>query len=101
MVYAGRQDCRLYQASSITQNEAALAVVMGHEVSHAIFQHGNERMSQELAQRQLAVALYQSRLPISLQKHRICFLEPLESVPRLVCYFPFHENMNLKPTIGV
>ncbi len=31
-----------------TQNEAALAVVMGHEVSHAIFQHGNERMSQEL-----------------------------------------------------
>ncbi|HMK26785.1 MAG TPA: M48 family metallopeptidase [Chitinophagaceae bacterium] len=32
----------------ITQNEAALAVVMGHEVSHAIFQHGNERMSQGL-----------------------------------------------------
>ena len=29
----------------VTQNEAALAVVMGHEVSHAIFQHGNERMS--------------------------------------------------------
>ncbi|OQY93622.1 MAG: peptidase M48 [Sphingobacteriales bacterium UTBCD1] len=32
----------------ITQNEAALAVVMGHEVSHAIFNHGNERMSQQL-----------------------------------------------------
>ena len=31
-----------------TVNEAALAVVMGHEVSHAIFQHGNERMSQAL-----------------------------------------------------
>jgi predicted Zn-dependent protease len=31
-----------------TQNEAALAIVMGHEVSHAIFQHGNERMSQAL-----------------------------------------------------
>ncbi len=29
----------------ITQNEAALAVVMGHEVSHAVFNHGNERMS--------------------------------------------------------
>src|SRR4051812_4313211 len=25
----------------ITQNEAALAIVMGHEISHAIFQHGN------------------------------------------------------------
>ena len=32
----------------ITQNEAALAVVMGHEVSHAIFNHGNERMSQAM-----------------------------------------------------
>ena len=32
-----------------TQNEAALAIVMGHEVSHAIFQHGNERMSQALS----------------------------------------------------
>lgn len=44
-----------------TQNEAALAVVMGHEVSHAIFQHGNERMSQQLGAQAvetgLAVAL--------------------------------------------
>lgn len=32
----------------ITQNEAALAIVLGHEVSHAIFQHGNERISQQL-----------------------------------------------------
>jgi len=31
-----------------TQNEAGLAVGLGHEVSHAIFQHGNERMSQQL-----------------------------------------------------
>jgi predicted Zn-dependent protease len=45
----------------ITQNEAALANVLGHEISHAIFQHGNERMSQGLAQQLggvgLAVAL--------------------------------------------
>jgi predicted Zn-dependent protease len=32
----------------ISQNEAALAVVMGHEVSHALLQHGNQRMSQQL-----------------------------------------------------
>jgi len=31
-----------------TQNEAALAVVMGHEVTHAVLQHGNERMSQQM-----------------------------------------------------
>jgi predicted Zn-dependent protease len=41
----------------ITRNEAALAVVMGHEVSHAVFQHGNERMSQGLAQQLGGVAL--------------------------------------------
>jgi len=32
----------------ISQNEAALAIIMGHEISHAIFQHGNERISQQL-----------------------------------------------------
>jgi predicted Zn-dependent protease len=32
----------------VTQNEAALAAVVGHEVAHATAQHGNERMSQNL-----------------------------------------------------
>lgn len=41
----------------ITQNEAALANVLGHEISHAIFQHGNERMSQGLAAQGLGAGL--------------------------------------------
>lgn len=32
----------------ITQNENALAVVMGHEIAHAVAKHGNERMSQQM-----------------------------------------------------
>ena len=32
----------------ITKDEAGLAVVIGHEVSHAVARHGNERMSQAL-----------------------------------------------------
>ena len=41
----------------ITQNEAALAVVVGHEVSHALLLHGNTRMSQGLLQQLGGVAL--------------------------------------------
>jgi predicted Zn-dependent protease len=33
---------------AVTQTEAALAVVMGHEIAHTIARHGNERMSQGL-----------------------------------------------------
>jgi len=46
-----------------TRNEAALAIVVGHEITHAVFQHGNSRMSQGLLQElggaALSVALSQ------------------------------------------
>jgi len=32
----------------VTQNEAGLAIVLGHEISHAVLHHGQERMSQAL-----------------------------------------------------
>ncbi len=41
----------------ISQNEAALAFIMGHEVSHAIFQHGNERISQQLGAQAVGLGL--------------------------------------------
>lgn len=32
----------------VTQNETALAIVLGHEITHAVVGHGKERMSQEM-----------------------------------------------------
>src|ERR1051325_2486864 len=41
----------------ITQNEPALAIVLGHEIAHAVAQHGSERVSQGLLQQLGGVAL--------------------------------------------
>ena len=42
---------------TVTQNETALAIVMGHEIAHAVAKHGNERMSQAMVQQLGGIAL--------------------------------------------
>ena len=42
---------------TVTQNETALAIVMGHEIAHAIAKHGSERMSRAMVQQLGGTAL--------------------------------------------
>jgi predicted Zn-dependent protease len=53
----------------VTQDEASLAIVMGHEIAHAIARHGNERMSQGLIVQLggLALAIAVSQKPEATQ----------------------------------
>jgi predicted Zn-dependent protease len=41
---------------SVTQNETALAIVLGHEITHAVARHGNERISQAAVAQGIQVA---------------------------------------------
>jgi predicted Zn-dependent protease len=41
----------------VCEDEAGVAVVMGHEIAHAVARHGNERMSQQLAIQMGGIAL--------------------------------------------
>jgi Zn-dependent protease with chaperone function len=38
----------VYTGLPITKTETGLAVVLGHEIAHAIAKHGAERMTQQL-----------------------------------------------------
>lgn len=79
----------------ITQNEAALAVVVGHEVSHAIFQHGNERMSQGLFQQfgGVALSVLASSQPAATQN---LFMQAYGIGSQVVVLLPFSRKQELE-----
>lgn len=79
----------------VTQNEAALAVVMGHEVSHALLQHGNQRMSQGILASvgQVALAVAVANKP---QETQNLFLGAYGAGAQLGILLPFSRKNELE-----
>lgn len=79
----------------VTQNEAALAAVMGHEVSHALLQHGNQRMSQGIVQQLGGVALSVA-LANKPQETQNLFLGAYGAGSTVGVMLPFSRNHELE-----
>ena len=77
-----------------TKNENGLAVVLGHEIAHAIARHGNERMSQQLLYQlggmSLAVAMKEK--PQETQKLFMTAYAITGQVGILLPYSRLHET---------
>lgn len=79
----------------ITQNEEALAAVMGHEVCHALLQHGNQRMSQSLVQ-QMGGAALSVALSSRPQETRNLFLSAYGVGSQVGLMLPFSRTHELE-----
>jgi predicted Zn-dependent protease len=78
----------------ITRDETGLAVVMGHEIAHAIANHGNERMSQSMAVQLGSVALSEA-LSKQPEKTRNIFLSSYGVATQVGAMLPYsrlHER---------
>lgn len=77
----------------VTQDEKSLAVVMGHEIAHAIAQHGNERMSNGLVV-QLGGAVLSAALQTKPQLTHDLFLQSfgIGSALGMLKYSRSHES---------
>jgi len=77
----------------VTQDEKSLAVVMGHEIAHAIAQHGNERMSNAMMV-QLGGAVLSTALQTKPQLTHDIFMQSFGITSQLgmLSYSRSHES---------
>ncbi len=75
----------------VTQNEAALAIVLGHEITHAVANHGSERMSEGLIQ-QLGGAALSVALSSKPAETRNLFLQAYDAGSTIGVSLPHSRN---------
>lgn len=78
-----------------TQNETALAIVMGHEIAHALARHGNERMSQGLMQ-QMGVTALQVAVANKPQETQNLFMQAYGLGSQVGAILPFGRKQELE-----
>lgn len=78
-----------------TQNETALAIVMGHEIAHALARHGNERMSQGLMQ-QMGGAALQVALANKPQQTQMLYMQAYGLGSTVGAILPFGRKQELE-----
>jgi len=78
----------------LTRDENGLAVVMGHEIAHAVAKHGNERMSEALLVQLggVALSLALSRQPAQTSQIFMAVYGVTANVGVLLPYSRLHEN---------
>ena len=75
----------------VTQNEEALAIVVGHEVGHAVARHGGERMSQDLTA-SLVLGVAATSMSDMKPEERDAVLTALVGVGTLGVLYPFSRT---------
>lgn len=78
-----------------TINESALAIVIGHEVSHALLQHGNKRMSESIVQELGGIAL-SAALSKNPTQTRDLFLQAYGVGTQVGFVLPFSRKQELE-----
>lgn len=79
----------------VTKNDDALAVVMGHEVAHALAEHGKQRIHQQLGTELVALGL-QGMMAGKPQQTQAAFMTAFGAASTLGVILPFSRKQELE-----
>lgn len=79
----------------VTKNDEALAVVMGHEVAHALAEHGKQRIHQQLGTELVSLGL-QGMMAGKPQQTQAAFMTAFGAASTLGVILPFSRKQELE-----